>query len=37
MPTLVEWDSGIPTLDVLLGEAMRADLIANVEAFHAAA
>ena len=30
-PTLVEWDLGIPTLDVLLGEAMRADLIANAE------
>lgn len=36
-PTLVEWDSGIPALDVLLGEAMRADLIANAEVFHAAA
>jgi uncharacterized protein len=36
-PTLVEWDSGIPTLDVLLGEAMRADLIASAEVFHAAA
>ena len=36
-PTLVEWDFGIPTLDVLLGEAMRADLIAGSEVFHAAA
>jgi uncharacterized protein (UPF0276 family) len=36
-PTLVEWDSGIPTLDVLLGEAVRADLIAGTEVFHAAA
>jgi uncharacterized protein (UPF0276 family) len=36
-PTLVEWDSGIPALDVLLGEAMRADLIAGAEVFHAAA
>jgi uncharacterized protein (UPF0276 family) len=36
-PTLVEWDSGIPSLDVLLGEATRADLIASAEVFHAAA
>ena len=36
-PTLVEWDFGIPTLDVLLGEAMRADLIAGSEVLHAAA
>ena len=36
-PTLVEWDAGIPTLDVLLGEAMRADLLAGAEVFHAAA
>lgn len=28
-PTLIEWDSDIPSLNVLLGEAMWADLLAN--------
>lgn len=28
-PTLIEWDSDIPPLNVLLGEAMWADLLAN--------
>ena len=28
VPTLVEWDTGIPALDVLLGEARKADAIA---------
>ncbi|TWO71165.1 DUF692 domain-containing protein [Caenimonas sedimenti] len=28
VPTLVEWDTAIPALDVLLGEARRADAIA---------
>ncbi len=35
-PTLIEWDSALPTLDVLLGEAMWADLLAGVHAFSAA-
>jgi uncharacterized protein (UPF0276 family) len=26
-PTLIEWDSALPTLDVLLGEAMWADML----------
>jgi uncharacterized protein (UPF0276 family) len=28
-PTLIEWDSDIPPLEMLLGEAMWADLLAN--------
>jgi uncharacterized protein (UPF0276 family) len=28
-PTLIEWDTGIPPLETLLGEAMWADLLAN--------
>ena len=29
-PTLIEWDSELPPLETLLGEAMWADLLANV-------
>jgi uncharacterized protein (UPF0276 family) len=29
VPTLIEWDSDIPTLDILRAEASRADAIAN--------
>ncbi|GIL03113.1 MAG: hypothetical protein BroJett030_30120 [Alphaproteobacteria bacterium] len=32
-PTLIEWDSDLPALDVLLGEAMWADLLARAVAF----
>jgi uncharacterized protein (UPF0276 family) len=32
VPTLVEWDTRIPPLGVLLGEARRADAIANARA-----
>ena len=28
-PTLIEWDSAIPTLDVLLAEAAKADAVAD--------
>jgi uncharacterized protein (UPF0276 family) len=35
VPTLIEWDADIPSLDVLVAEAHRADDIAGVE--HAAA
>jgi hypothetical protein len=27
-PTLIEWDSNIPALDILIGEARAADLLA---------
>jgi uncharacterized protein len=30
VPTLVEWDSSLPALDVLIDEARRADLIMEV-------
>lgn len=30
LPTLIEWDTGIPALEVLLGEARKADAIAAV-------
>ena len=33
-PTLIEWDSDIPPLDVLLGEAMWADLLAESLKLH---
>jgi uncharacterized protein len=36
-PTLIEWDSDLPALDVLLGEAMWADLLAAALTFEAAA
>jgi uncharacterized protein (UPF0276 family) len=39
-PTLIEWDSAIPSLDVLLGEAAKADAVADAvmtEARHALA
>ncbi|MEK7661827.1 MAG: DUF692 family multinuclear iron-containing protein, partial [Pseudomonadota bacterium] len=29
VPTLIEWDCDIPTLDILIAEAARADAIAN--------
>jgi uncharacterized protein (UPF0276 family) len=32
-PTLIEWDTKVPSLDVLLGEAMWADMLAQVIAF----
>lgn len=32
-PTLIEWDTEIPALDVLLGEAMWADMLAQSIAF----
>ena len=32
-PTLIEWDSALPPLTTLLGEAMWADLLANSVAF----
>jgi len=32
-PTLIEWDSALPSLDTLLGEAMWADLLANAVIF----
>jgi uncharacterized protein len=35
-PTLIEWDSGLPALNVLLGEAMWADLLASAVSFRAA-
>jgi len=34
-PTLIEWDSAIPPLDTLLGEAMWADLLTGSIAFNA--
>jgi uncharacterized protein (UPF0276 family) len=36
-PTLIEWDSALPELSVLLEEARRADLIASAEVLHDAA
>jgi len=33
-PTLIEWDSALPALDVLLGEAMWADMLVNSLPFH---
>ncbi len=35
-PTLIEWDSALPPLDVLLGEAMHADMLAACLAFQSA-
>jgi uncharacterized protein (UPF0276 family) len=32
-PTLIEWDTDVPALDVLLGEAMWADMLAAMIAF----
>ena len=32
-PTLIEWDSDLPSLETLLGEAMWADLLANAVIF----
>ena len=32
-PTLIEWDTNVPALDVLLGEAMWADMLAQSIAF----
>ncbi|RWK53708.1 DUF692 domain-containing protein [Mesorhizobium sp.] len=32
-PTLIEWDTDVPALDVLLGEAMWADMLAASNAF----
>ena len=32
-PTLIEWDTAVPALDVLLGEAMWADLLARATAY----
>ena len=32
-PTLIEWDTDVPALDVLLGEAMWADMLAQSIAF----
>ena len=38
LPTLIEWDTDIPPLDVLLGEAREADrLLAGARALHAVA
>ncbi|WP_151613068.1 DUF692 domain-containing protein [Sinorhizobium alkalisoli] len=34
-PTLIEWDTDVPPLDVLLGEAMWADMLARSIAFDA--
>lgn len=36
-PTLIEWDSALPELAVLLEEARRADVIASAEVLHDAA
>ena len=36
-PTLIEWDSALPPLDVLLGEAMHADMLAACLTFQSAA
>ncbi|MEP6565414.1 MAG: DUF692 domain-containing protein [Mesorhizobium sp.] len=33
-PTLIEWDTDVPVLDVLLGEAMWADMLAASIMFH---
>ena len=33
-PTLIEWDTDVPALDVLLGEAMWADMLAASIGFH---
>jgi len=35
-PTLIEWDSAVPDLDVLLGEAAKADAVRAPEACHVA-
>ena len=35
-PTLIEWDSALPALDVLLAEAAKADQVRAPEACHAA-
>lgn len=35
-PTLIEWDSALPPLDVLLGEAMHADMLAACLSFQSA-
>lgn len=32
-PTLIEWDSALPPLNTLLGEAMWADLLAGATSF----
>jgi hypothetical protein len=34
-PTLIEWDTAIPPLETLLGEAMWADLLASSVTFDA--
>jgi uncharacterized protein (UPF0276 family) len=36
-PTLIEWDSALPPLSVLVGEAMHADMLTACLSFHAAA
>ncbi len=36
-PTLIEWDSALPPLGLLVGEAMRADMLAACLSFQAAA
>jgi uncharacterized protein (UPF0276 family) len=36
LPTLIEWDSQLPPLDILLAEAQRADAIAGVRHAHVA-
>lgn len=36
-PTLIEWDTDVPELDVLLGEAMWADMLAQSIAFESRA
>ena len=33
-PTLIEWDTDVPALDVLLGEAMWADMLTASIGFH---
>ncbi|HYP68033.1 MAG TPA: DUF692 domain-containing protein [Thiobacillaceae bacterium] len=35
LPTLIEWDTDIPALDVLLGEANKAKIMLQHEDFHA--
>ncbi|MHA1597227.1 MAG: MNIO family bufferin maturase [Alphaproteobacteria bacterium] len=37
IPSLIEWDTDVPDLSVLLGEASKADKIRNEEAAHASA
>ncbi|HEX6218256.1 MAG TPA: DUF692 domain-containing protein [Sphingomicrobium sp.] len=34
-PTLIEWDSALPPLNVLIGEAMHADMLLACLSFHA--